>query len=119
MKEILSILSRAQKLKSLGFSGNMFSVALVEALVESLKKIPHLPVQELILDDAGLNDESACILAKFVRGKSSISTLCLTNNPGIGAKGTDSLRGLSLKRWVPSEKGVPGSPGSFEDIDTW
>ena len=89
MKELLSILSRAQKLKSLDLSVNLFSVALVEALVESLKKMPHL--EELILKDTGLNDESACILAKFVKGKSSIRTLCLDNNPGIGVKGKDAL----------------------------
>ena len=117
MKVLLSILSRAQKLKILDLSGNLFSVALLETLVESLKQLPLL--EKLMLDDAGLNDESACILAKIVREKSSISTLCLTNNPGIGAKGKNSLRGLPLKRWVPLEKEVAVSLGSFEDIDTW
>ena len=112
LKELFTFLSRAQKLKSLDLSQSFFSITSVEALVESLQKIPHL--EKLILTYTGLNDASACILARFIKGKSSISCLCLDYNPGIGPIGKDALRGLPLKSMVMS----PTGESRYEDFDT-
>ena len=111
LKELFSFLSRAQKLKFLNLSHNLFSVTSVEALLESLTKVPVL--EKLILAGTGLNDASACILATFVKGKSSINCLCLDDNPDIGLMGKYALRGLPLKHRLPSLYET-----RYEDIDT-
>ena len=110
MKELFSFLDRAQKLKNLALNGNTLSVTSAAALVECLNKLPLLEI--LDLQNTGLKDESACILAKSLTDKSSLQTVALDGNPDIGPTGKDALKGLPLKHWVQS-----GSEGRFVDVN--
>ena len=75
LKELFSFLNRAQKLKHLDLSYNVFSVSSAEALVESLKKLPV--IEKLLLERTHMSDESMCILTNFAYEKSSITCLRL------------------------------------------
>ena len=95
LKELFSFLKKAQKLKVLNLSQNIISATSMELLVEALQHIPLL--EELMLANTGLNDDSACILAKCLKEKATLKAVNLDNNPGIGSKGRKALVGLPLR----------------------
>ncbi|XP_072033493.1 uncharacterized protein [Amphiura filiformis] len=92
---LLSFLHKAKKLFDLDLMHNRFSVSAMKLLVACLNEMPKL--KTLGLGFTQLTDESAGILGEFLHGTptSSIHTLYLHDNPGIGLESRAALNAMS------------------------
>ncbi|XP_072032835.1 protein NLRC5-like [Amphiura filiformis] len=97
LTKLLSFLHKAKKLLTLDLALNRFSVSAMKSLVVCLKEMPQL--EKLWLSYTQLTDESAEILSEFLQGMptSSIHTLYLRDNPGIGLESRAALNALSRR----------------------
>ncbi|XP_072037295.1 NLR family CARD domain-containing protein 4-like [Amphiura filiformis] len=101
LRELFSFLNRAKGLRRLNLSGNGFTVTSMTHLVKCIRELPV--IEELILANTGLTDDTACTLAECLKEKSSLRSTNLSNNPGIGPKGQAALKGLPLSCPEPSK----------------